>query len=123
MQKYAGVGLVCDLSFLAFLASWLVTRHYIFLKIVYNIYAYLPGDVGFYWIPTEGRFLTFETWCGFLTLLLSLQILLCLWLAMIIKVLVKVVAGNGVEEPRSDSECVDKLYSVLVHFFAASLTF
>jgi acyl-CoA-dependent ceramide synthase len=44
---------------------------------------------------------------GFLALLLALQFILLLWFTMIIKVVYKVVSGQGADDVRSEDECDD----------------
>ncbi|KAH7112827.1 TLC domain-containing protein [Dendryphion nanum] len=49
---------------------------------------------------------------GFLSLLVSLQVLLVLWFVMILKVVWRVVTGRGADDVRSDDECEEDELSV-----------
>lgn len=108
MQKYAGLRWQADFTFVLFLVSWVVTRHYVYLRLVWGIYRWLPVDVPFAWRPDpdHGQFLTRGTWIMFLSLLMALQALLVMWFALIVRVTVRVLKGGGADDARSDSECV-----------------
>lgn len=100
------VGLIGDVTFLVFVVSWIYTRHYILIRIVFSIYKYIPQDIQFIWDPSRGHIASRSLFYSFLGLLTALEIILIIWLYMIIKVLWKVVRGQPPEDTRSDSESV-----------------
>ncbi|KAJ3188164.1 sphingosine N-acyltransferase lag1 [Gaertneriomyces sp. JEL0708] len=106
--KYTGKQTVCDVAFAIFTLSWIATRHYFLLLLCYSIYkdpfTYIPEEYRS-WDPngTES-FYSMNVYYVFNTLFAALQILLIYWLAMVIKVVVKVVQGGKAEDVRSDDE-------------------
>lgn len=107
MLNYLQIRIVGDVSFLAFVLSWLYTRHYVLVKIIWAIYHELPEDIGFSWNPKKGYLANYPLWIVFMTLLSSLEILLIIWLFMILNVLWKVMKGKAAQDSRSDSEDSD----------------
>jgi hypothetical protein len=91
---------------LVFVFSWIYTRHYVLLRIIFAIYKDLPHDIEFTWNPSTGQIASRSLWIAFLSLLSALEILLMIWLFMILKVLWKVVRGHAPEDTRSDTESV-----------------
>ncbi|WAQ86929.1 hypothetical protein PtA15_7A658 [Puccinia triticina] len=107
MLNYLKVGPIGDASFLVFVFSWIYTRHYVLLRIIFAIWKDLPEDIEFIWNPSEGQIASQSLWIAFLGLLSALEILLMIWLFMILKVLWKVARGHAPEDTRSDSEDTD----------------
>jgi len=108
MLNYLQVGLIGDATFLVFVVSWIYTRHYILIRIIFFIYKYIPQDIQFIWDPSRGYVASRWLFYSFLGLLTSLEIILIIWLYMIMKVLWKVVRGQPPEDTRSDSEDTDE---------------
>ena len=106
MLNYLQVGLIGDATFLVFVVSWIYTRHYILIRIIFFIYKYIPQDIQFIWDPSRGYVASRWLFYSFLGLLTSLEIILIIWLYMIMKVLWKVARGQPPEDTRSDSESV-----------------
>ncbi|WAQ86958.1 hypothetical protein PtA15_7A687 [Puccinia triticina] len=102
MLNYLGGGWMCDGMFTLFVLSWIVTRHIIFPKIIWSIYAELPLDVEWVWNPATGQFASTWFWVGFLALLSFLEVLLLFWLWLILRIMWGVIVGNGAEDERSD---------------------
>jgi hypothetical protein len=61
-------------------------------------------DNGYNWNPSQGYYFTYEVHMAFIFLLAVLQCLLLLWLAMIIRLAVRVVRGSHAEDDRSEDE-------------------
>lgn len=107
MLKYCGFSTVCDYMFCVFLIFWVALRH-----VVYNYITYQT------WVRAETLMADGECVAGlvqkrcwtptvvniFLALLGGLQIITCIWMYLILKVLVKVLKGIGAEDVRSDEE-------------------
>jgi hypothetical protein len=127
MLKYLELQRLCDGAFVLFLISWPYTRHYLFMKMVYSAYVDLPHyfhrdnhDSPFYqvippkgggqwaegynWNPQQGYYFTYEVHMAFIALLLTLQAILLLWFAMIIRLALRVLRGAHAEDDRSDDE-------------------
>ncbi|EFP83528.2 sphingosine N-acyltransferase lag1 [Puccinia graminis f. sp. tritici] len=102
MLNYLGGGWACDGMFTLFVLSWIGTRHIVFPKIIWSIYAELPSDIPWIWDPPEGRFAATSFWIGFLVLLCFLELLLIFWLWLILRIMWGVIVGNGAEDERSD---------------------
>ncbi|KAG0147329.1 hypothetical protein CROQUDRAFT_476266 [Cronartium quercuum f. sp. fusiforme G11] len=107
MLNYAGGGILCDSVFAIFVLAWIYTRHYIFSKIIYSIYADLPIDISFDRDPLNGRLACFQLWIIFLSLLVLLQLLLLFWLALILRIFWKVLIGDGANDERDSDEEVE----------------
>src|SRR5271170_1341846 len=108
MLKYLGLQRLCDITFAFFLVSWLYTRHYLYNLMLYSSYydaprilhrdnhnsptyqSYSPrwgrewGE-GYYWYPSQGYYFTYEVHLAFIVLLATLQAILLLWFAMIMR--------------------------------------
>lgn len=84
--------------------AWLVTRHILFALIIRSIYIEAHLYVDYNWAPAEGQFWSKHTQWFFLFLLISLQGILYVWFAMIVRVAWKVARGSGAEDTRSSSE-------------------
>ncbi|KAF8897488.1 TLC domain-containing protein [Infundibulicybe gibba] len=106
MLRYIEVSqFACDLTFGWFLVSWLVTRHILFLFVIWSTYLDLPRLVPFAWSPETGAYLTRTAWITFVTSLSSLQILQIIWFGMICRVAWRVLTtGKGASDDRSDDE-------------------
>ncbi|KAJ3148454.1 sphingosine N-acyltransferase lag1 [Geranomyces variabilis] len=108
--KYAGHTTICDTTFAVFAFSWLVTRHWILLLFVVSIWRdsliYIP-ETSRAWAPEIGCFYSKKIYWLFLGFFGTLQVLLVYWLALIVKVVLKVMRGAPAEDVRSDSEDVD----------------
>lgn len=113
-----------------FLLSWLAGRHAFFIMVLWSVHSQTPhilttgcfkgsnknliGPIdppnNFYYLlepflDQEGHVCYNETvkW-AFLTPLLALQVLMCVWFTMAIRVAFKVLTGKGAEDVRSDDE-------------------
>ncbi|KAI4098751.1 MAG: hypothetical protein L6R37_006307 [Teloschistes peruensis] len=132
--KYLQFQTACDITFGAFMLVWFVARHVLYGMVCYSVYAEIPKEItyGCYWgsnanlqgpieVPDdvdhllqpfrdpEGLVCWDNTikW-GFLTALLALQVILCIWFVMIIRVAMKVLRGGEAEDSRSDDEDSDE---------------
>ncbi|KAL9586251.1 MAG: hypothetical protein Q9212_001027 [Teloschistes hypoglaucus] len=118
----------------AFMLVWFVARHVLYGMVCYSVYAEIPKEItyGCYWgsnanlqgpieVPNDVDHLLqpfrdpegLVCWdnrikWGFLTALLALQVILCIWFVMIIRVAVKVLRGGEAEDSRSDDEGSDE---------------
>lgn len=130
LLKYLHFQLTCDIMFGVFMITWFITRHVLFLWVCWSIYAHIPQEIrygcyqgsnnnlqGPFPVPEDWEHLTWPfrdpvgmvCWngnirSGFLGLLLGLQVILCMWFTMIMKVAYKVLTGQGADDSRSDDE-------------------
>jgi very-long-chain ceramide synthase len=127
MLKYLEYQPACDTTFFLFLISWLYTRHYLYNRMLYSVcfentrifhrdnrdkpnYQAIPPKgggqwkEGYNWDPQQGYYFTYEVHVAFIALLATLQLILILWFAMIIRLAVRVVRGSHAEDDRSDDE-------------------
>lgn len=133
LLKYLRFQTACDVAFGVFMVSWFVTRHVLYSWVCWSIYKHIPEEIryGCYTGSTqslEGPFPTPNDWehltwpfrdpvgmvCwnnnikwGFLGMLMALQLILCMWFVMIIRVAYKVITGQGADDSRSDDEDED----------------
>lgn len=130
LLKYLGYQFACDIAFGVFIVTWFVTRHILYMWVLWSIYAHIPEEIqyGCYTgstnqlrgplpVPDDWEHLTWPfrdpvglvCWndnikLGFLGLLLMLQVMLLMWFTMIVKVAYKVISGQGADDVRSDDE-------------------
>jgi very-long-chain ceramide synthase len=127
MLKYLEFQRLCDTTFFLFLVSWPYTRHYLYNLLLISVYFDLPvilhrdnrnnptyqimprkgggsWGAGYYWNPQQGYYFTYEVHMAFIALLATLQAILLLWFAMIIRLAIRVVRGTHAEDDRSDDE-------------------
>ncbi|KIV91354.1 hypothetical protein PV10_05900 [Exophiala mesophila] len=132
--KYLKYETACDIAFGAFILIWFLTRHVIFMAVLYSIYHHIPQEIqygcyrgsvetlqGPFPIPNDWSHLIqpFRDPVGlvcwnnnikwaFLGGLGGLQCVLLGWFYMVIRVAYKVVTGQGAEDSRSDDEGDDE---------------
>ncbi|KIM46236.1 hypothetical protein M413DRAFT_308209 [Hebeloma cylindrosporum] len=106
MIRYLDISqFLCDLTFGWFMLSWLVTRHILFLIVIYSTIFEGPTYVEFKWDYEAGYYITKTAFTGFWVMLLALQVIQCIWFGMICRVAWRVVTtGNGASDDRSDDE-------------------
>lgn len=97
MLKYTGHQTLCDGTFVVFLISWIVTRHYLLGKIILSAHRIQP-------IKLKSG--TNITWF-FVLLLSGLEVLMCLWSLAIGRVLWGIFRGGNADDSRSDTEDSD----------------
>lgn len=109
---------------------WLLTRHVLYLRVVYSIYDDIPKEITYGCYSgnsgkLRGPFDAPDQWLhliqpfrdpegvvcwnnnikwAFIYVLLALQVILCVWFAMVIRVAVKVLRGGEADDSRSDDE-------------------
>ncbi|KAL7409399.1 TLC domain-containing protein [Mrakia frigida] len=110
MMKYLEFPqLVTDIMFGLFLCSWFFTRQIGLLLITLNVWDESPKHISLYEPgayplgPWDIHYSPLAHKTFYISLGL-LWVLMCVWFAMICKVLVKVVFGTGAEDTRSDDE-------------------
>lgn len=74
MFRYLSLSSLCDATFVCFLLSWLVTRHFLFLFVIISTYKDAPRLLPMVWDPERGYFVTEEVLMGFNAMLVSLQV-------------------------------------------------
>lgn len=130
MLKYAGYQTACDVMFGVFIITWFIARHVLYLMVCWSIYNDVPSIMVYGCSSTTtGEHFSFEQghalWTnvlqpyinpggpicydekfryGFLGLLLILQGITIMWFGMILRVLWKVLKGEGADDSRSDDE-------------------
>ncbi|KAJ3528726.1 hypothetical protein NM208_g10078 [Fusarium decemcellulare] len=128
--KYMGYKTVCDVVFGVLLVSWIATRHVFYSLACWSVYADIPRVIGeSCWnrsshvpegplpTPDSYTYMLKPFWdshglvCfndrlkwAFLFPLLILQCLNFIWLAMIIRIALRVLRREGAEDSRSDNE-------------------
>ncbi len=130
LLKYLQFRLPCDIAFGVFMVTWFITRHVFYPWVCWSVYKHIPQEItyGCYRgstqqlegplpVPNDWEHLTWPfrdpvglvcwdnsiKW-GFLSMLLGLQVILCMWFIMIVRVAYKVVSGQGADDSRSDDE-------------------
>lgn len=130
--RYLAMQAACDFCFAVFVVTWVLARHVAYLAICWSIYAHVAVETmpyGVYSTATgerissdggnnlldsllqpmldpEAKTISFNAnirW-SFLGLLMALQCITIAWLFMIVRVVVKVIRGQGADDTRSDDE-------------------
>ncbi|EST09594.1 TRAM/LAG1/CLN8 homology domain protein [Kalmanozyma brasiliensis GHG001] len=105
MLKYAGWQTTCDIAFGLFMVSWLVTRHILYMRVVWSCITDTLKVMSFR--PTNyltGDYFTRTAYFTLIGLLCALQIILLMWFYMICRVAYRVVTKAGAVDSRSDAE-------------------
>lgn len=105
--KYGGLQTICDVMFGFFMLSWIVLRHGCYNYVLWFSWAKARNIMNGYCNSSiTSQKICYEDWHIdiFIILLASLQVIMCFWMYMIIRVAVKVVTGGAAEDVRSDSE-------------------
>ncbi|KAF8812392.1 longevity assurance proteins LAG1/LAC1 [Phlegmacium glaucopus] len=106
MIRYINISqFACDLTFGFFMLSWVVTRHVLFLSVIHSTVFTSPRLIDMHWAPEKGYYISKKAYLMFSGLLLSLQLLQCIWFWMICRVAWRVLTTeNGASDDRSDEE-------------------
>ncbi|KAK6828531.1 TLC domain-containing protein [Apiospora arundinis] len=130
--KYLGSTTVCNALFGVFLFTWALTRHVLYLMVCWSFYYDLPQVVkvpcykgiaddlqGPFDAPGDGSrsyllepfydpagtvCLTDGIRTGFFTFLMGLELVICAWSFLILRVIARMMKGSGAEDVRSDDE-------------------
>lgn len=130
--RYLGMQTACDCAFGLFVVTWIAARHVAYLSICWSMWEHINNTGMFYgrysvvtgerlsseggdkvlenlmqpMLNPEAKTMSFNAnirW-AFLSLLLALQAITLVWLFMIIKVVIRVLRGQGADDSRSDDE-------------------
>ncbi|KAF8974303.1 TLC domain-containing protein [Flammula alnicola] len=106
MIRYLDISqFLCDCVFGIFMLSWLVTRHILFLCVIYSTIFVGPIYVEFKWDYEAGYYVTRTAYTTFWGMLLALQVIQIIWFGMICRVAWRVITtDNGASDDRSDDE-------------------
>lgn len=104
MFKYVGKTLMADISFGIFFVSWLVARTWLFSLVVKSVIYDCPRLIPLVEKGVVGVSFSWTAHRVFVVLLSTLVVLLAIWLAMIARVLIRVLRGGSAEDVRSDDE-------------------
>ncbi|KAG0324858.1 sphingosine N-acyltransferase lag1 [Dissophora globulifera] len=104
MLKYMHKDQLADVGFLFFVITWVLSRHYYYGIICWSSFVEVPKYAEMGWDPSRGLFFTPRILRGFQFLLVSLYVVLLFWLAMIIRIVLKVLKGENSDDVRSEDE-------------------
>ena len=104
MLKYCGFETACDISFGLLMISWVVTRHFFYGYIVYSLWFESRQYIELKWVPEEEYYFSANVKGIYLSLLISLQLLIYFWFYLICRVAYRVIKGDSAHDNRSDSE-------------------
>lgn len=104
--RYAGQQTLCDVFFGLFMIGWIITRHALYNRALYSCIAIARKKLPEYPGATVNDYWGFRTFTALslVILLCILQVILCVWLVMIIRVAFRVITGQGAADTRSDEE-------------------
>lgn len=91
-------------TFFLFTVTWVYTRHWLFLKIIWSVVAVAPTKLPLIWDPSNGYFCNY-TWSMtfFLGILISLEIMQIVWLANILRLISsQILVGKKLGDDRSN---------------------
>ncbi|KAE9410444.1 longevity assurance proteins LAG1/LAC1 [Gymnopus androsaceus JB14] len=93
-----------DITFGAFMVSWFITRHVLFIIAIKSAFLDMPRVTNFGWDPSRGYYLTKGSHYMFIMCLLALEVLQIIWFGMICRVAWRVISGESASDVRSDEE-------------------
>lgn len=106
-------GWITDGIFVIFLITWVVLRHFVYMyEMLYGAFWAEPGLIGkcVYRVVDDSALATEVVQCFnptahyfFFILALALQVITIMWLVLIVRIVVRVVRGDGAADSRSDS--------------------
>ncbi|KAK8106378.1 TLC domain-containing protein [Apiospora kogelbergensis] len=128
--KYLGCTTVCNALFGFFLCTWALTRHVLYLMVCWSFFYDLPRVVtvpcykgtadelrGPFLAPEDRSYLlepfydpagtvclTNGILTSFFTFLMGLELVICAWSFLILRVIARMLKGRAVEDVRSDDE-------------------
>ncbi|KAL1681586.1 TLC domain-containing protein [Schizophyllum commune] len=95
---------IYDYAFAIFLVSWFITRHVLFLMVMWSTWS-IDKIIELKWAPEEGHFLTMNFYWAFNGALAALQVLQCIWFYIVMRIAFRVVFhGETASDDRSDEE-------------------
>ena len=74
MLRYLSLQTACDMTFVWWVLSWIVTRHILFCKAIASTYWEAPTQIEFGWWPERSYWFTKEVHTVFVTLLVILEV-------------------------------------------------
>lgn len=107
--KYCGFQQICDIMFVIFMISWIVLRHGVYNYVLYYSWAnardIMDFDCSNFVNPSDVKICYTNFQINFLLILLGfLQIIMCIWMYMILRVAIRVIRGGSADDVRSDSD-------------------
>lgn len=108
--KYSGYQTFCDIMFIVFMMVWIISRHGFYNYALYYTYAHsrdIMSNMNCANFVDGSYFKACYTdlqMNTFLVLLLLLQIIMCVWMYMILKVAIRVITGGDADDIRSDED-------------------
>lgn len=73
-MRYLSFQAACDVVFVWWMLSWIVTRHVLFCKVAASAYWEAPTQIEFGWWPERSHWLTKEVHTIFVSLLVILEV-------------------------------------------------
>ncbi|KAI9505766.1 TLC domain-containing protein [Coemansia spiralis] len=103
--RYLGFVRGTVFSFVLFILSWVFTRHYLYLKIMFSIMYESTSILNYnMWDPGNGSFYNYYVVVAFTMLLGLLQLLIIYWFSLVLRILYRVAFFGNYDDSRSDSE-------------------
>ncbi|KAJ1791227.1 Sphingosine N-acyltransferase lag1 [Coemansia sp. RSA 2399] len=106
--RYLGFERVSVVSFVVFIISWIYTRHYLYLKVMYSIAfestSMFNNDS---YDPSNGSYYRYDIIATFGVFLGLLQLLIIYWLVLVLNIIYRIIFDKNLNDSRSDSEDED----------------
>lgn len=107
--KYCGFQTLCDIMFIVFMVAWIVLRHGVYVYVLWfswkearNI---MDADCSKFALNEYVKLCYTDFQIDIFLLLLSfLQLIMCIWMYMILRVAFRVIRGGSADDVRSDSD-------------------
>jgi acyl-CoA-dependent ceramide synthase len=119
--RYAKLPKLADAAWITFLFVWIYSRHIIFGVILYSFWhsnQYIP----YIWDPELDIYFSKTAFYAYFASLSALQLLMCFWLVMIIKVAYKALLGGSAELKDSTEYSDDEVEEQSVSYKAEAIT-
>ena len=66
--------MAANITFVFYALSWIMTRHILFIIVIYSAYKDAPRLIPFMWAPERGHYLTRDAYIAFVGLMVALQV-------------------------------------------------
>ena len=74
MLRYLSLKTLCDATFVLFMLSWAICRHFLFVFVIRSAYWDVPSIIPRVWDPATGHFMTKGVYIAFTSMLVALEV-------------------------------------------------
>ncbi|OMH85935.1 Sphingosine N-acyltransferase lag1 [Zancudomyces culisetae] len=102
--KYLDMEKCTNIAFVFVVISWIYSRHFVFLRIIFDSVYMSEKYIDKRWDPQNGYYYTENIKWLLVASLCILEILFCMWLASMLRIIYDAIRGKEINDIRSDDE-------------------